>query len=76
MTEIQINADLSVYAAFLSEVKDRIRAAQVRANFAVNRELITLYRQIGKMISERQETAGWGAKVIDHLARDPKAFEM
>ena len=37
---------------------------------AVNRELVMLYWQIGSDILERQGVQGWGAKVIDQLARD------
>src|SRR5260370_41482393 len=58
------------YDEFLRNLKQRIRTAQVRAVFAVNRELILLYWQIGRGILERQREAGWGAKVIAHLAAD------
>jgi hypothetical protein len=39
----------------------------------VNRELVTLYWQIGRDILERQQRQGWGARVVDQLARDLKA---
>jgi predicted nuclease of restriction endonuclease-like (RecB) superfamily len=58
------------YDEFLRNLKQRIRTAQVRAVFAVNRELILLYWQIGRGILERQREAGWGAKVIERLAAD------
>ncbi|MGH2615463.1 MAG: PDDEXK nuclease domain-containing protein [Thermomicrobiales bacterium] len=58
------------YAAFLTDLKDRIRAAQVRAALAVNSELVLLYWQIGRGILERQEREGWGAKVIDRISGD------
>jgi predicted nuclease of restriction endonuclease-like (RecB) superfamily len=58
------------YADLLHSLKDRIREAQVRASLSVNRELVLLYWQIGRDILERQETQGWGAKVIDRLAVD------
>jgi predicted nuclease of restriction endonuclease-like (RecB) superfamily len=51
-------------------LKVRIRAAQVRAALAVNRELVLLYWNIGREILQRQSAQGWGAKVIDRLARD------
>lgn len=50
------------YEDFLRDLKERIRSAQVRAVFAVNRELILLYWRIGRDILERQNRAGWGAK--------------
>lgn len=42
----------------------------MRAALAVNRELVTLYWQIGRAILDRQQRYGWGAKVIDHLSAD------
>jgi predicted nuclease of restriction endonuclease-like (RecB) superfamily len=62
----------SEYDRFLSDLKDRIRSAQVRAALAVNRELVLLYWQIGRDILERQSQQGWGAKVIERLAKDLK----
>ena len=57
---------------FLADLKGRIRAAQLRASMAVNRELVLLYWQIGRDILDRQERENWGAKVIDRLAADLK----
>jgi predicted nuclease of restriction endonuclease-like (RecB) superfamily len=63
------------YDRFLTELKDRIRAAQVRAALSVNRELIVLYWSIGHDILIRQKEEGWGAKIIDRLSEDlTKAF--
>ena len=64
--------DLARYDAFLSDLKMRIRTAQVRVALAVNCELVLLYWQIGKEILERQQQEGWGAKAIDRLAKDLK----
>ena len=64
--------DLANYDAFLGALKTRIRTAQIRAAIAVNQELILLYWQIGREILERQQEEGWGAKVIDRLAKDLK----
>src|SRR5437868_8134345 len=61
------------YDEFLRGLKERIRTAQVRAALAVNRELVLLYWQIGRDILARQQSAGWGSKVIDRLARDLKS---
>ncbi len=63
----------SGYRDLLTDLKARIRAAQIRAVLAVNRELIALYWQIGQDILLRQKAEGWGAKVIDRLSRDLKA---
>jgi predicted nuclease of restriction endonuclease-like (RecB) superfamily len=63
------------YAELLEDLKRRIGTARVAAALAVNRELVLLYWSIGRDILLRQEHEGWGAKVIDQLARDlRKAF--
>ena len=61
------------YAEWLAELKRRIHTAQQRATLAVNRELVLLYWQIGRDILARQAEQGWGAKVIDRLAKDLRA---
>ncbi len=61
------------YATFLKSLKERIRQAQIKAALAVNNELILLYWQIGREILSRQHQEGWGAKVIERLAKDLKA---
>lgn len=63
-------AGLAGYAPFLTAVKGRIRAAQVRATLSANAELIHLYWDIGRAIAAMQEKQGWGAGVIPRLARD------
>lgn len=58
------------YGNFLNEIKSRIRAAQYEALKAVNKELISLYWDIGQMIVERQDKQGWGKSVVQNLAAD------
>jgi len=58
------------YRALLESIKNRVRSAQLHASLAVNRELILLYWSIGRDILSRQKAQGWGAKIIDRLARD------
>jgi predicted nuclease of restriction endonuclease-like (RecB) superfamily len=52
----------------LAEVKARIRSAQYAALRAVNKELVGLYWDIGRLIVERQEDAGHGAAIAERLA--------
>ena len=40
---------------------------------ALNRELVLLYWNIGRDVLARQAEQGWGAKVIDRLAKDLRA---
>jgi predicted nuclease of restriction endonuclease-like (RecB) superfamily len=60
----------SGYPELLQELKTRIRTAQVRAAFAVSRELVLLYWSIGQDLASRFAAEGWGAKVVDRLAHD------
>ncbi|KWI92388.1 hypothetical protein WM08_08280 [Burkholderia ubonensis] len=60
------------YRSWLTDLKQRVEHARQRAAASANRELVTLYWQIGRDILERQQRRGWGAKVIDQLARDLK----
>jgi len=58
------------YLNLLKRLKEEIKAAQIRAALAVNKELVLLYWSIGKEILARQQEEGWGAKVIDQLSKD------
>jgi len=58
------------YGQLLADIKGRVRAAQIRAGLAANRELLALYWDIGRLILDRQKAEGRGAKVIDRLSRD------
>lgn len=61
------------YGRLLGEIKERIRSAQYEALRKVNRELISLYWDIGRLIVERQRDAGWGRSVVETLAEDLRA---
>jgi predicted nuclease of restriction endonuclease-like (RecB) superfamily len=58
------------YATILADLKTRVRAAQLRAAVSVNRGLIALYWDIGRVIVEQQKKHKWGDGVIDRLSRD------
>lgn len=58
------------YPALLAEVKERVRAAQYLALRAVNKELIALYWDIGKLLVGRQSDAAHGDAIADQLAAD------
>lgn len=58
------------YTCFLNEITLRIRSAQYEALKAVNKEMIALYWEIGKRITEQQAISGWGKSVVETLSRD------
>jgi len=58
------------YTTLLADLKARVRATQLRAVVSVNRKLILLYGDIGKIIVEAQKTKGYGKQVVERLAED------
>lgn len=67
------NLPSDAYGALLREIKARIRSAQYAALRAVNRELIELYWDIGRLIVERQAGETWGRSIVQNLAKDLQA---
>jgi predicted nuclease of restriction endonuclease-like (RecB) superfamily len=61
------------YGSLLGEIKQRIRSAQYEALRAVNKELISLYWDIGRLIVERQQGETWGKSVVEQLSQDLQA---
>jgi len=58
------------YSNFISALKEKIRSAQLKALFTINREMTRLYWEIGKDIVEKQEEGKWGSKVMEKVAKD------
>lgn len=68
------NTDVATeYARFIGGIKMRVAAARLTAARSVNRELISLYWDIGKAIVTEQERLGWGKSVVEQIARDLRA---
>ena len=57
------------YLEIVESIRDEIKVAQYKAAVSVNRELIMLYYNIGRVINEHKS---WGNKFIDNLAADIK----
>lgn len=58
------------YLDFKNEITKRIRSAQYEALKAVNKEMIALYWEIGRRITEQQKALGWGRSVVESLSQD------
>jgi len=69
----QAESRSDLYRALLVDIKEKIRSAQYAALRAVNRELIELYWDIGRLIAERQSGETWGRSVVENLAKDLQA---
>ena len=68
-----MTTDLTLYADLLGDIKGRIRQAQVQATISANAEMIHMYWDIGRLITERQQREGWGTGVLRRLSLDLKS---
>ncbi|MFD7293342.1 YhcG family protein [Streptomyces sp. NPDC059897] len=62
----------SWYGELLGDIKQTVDGARLRAQRAVNTELVQMYWEIGTHILRRQAEEGWGTKVVARLAADLK----
>lgn len=51
-------------------ILDVIKKHRENAYRKINEELVTMYWEIGKFLSERVASESWGAKVIDNIAKE------
>ena len=74
MSELTTN-QLPEYKDFLEQVTKQIQKTKTRAAQSVNREVVSLYWQMGEHIVNSQEKYGWGKSVVERLSKDlKKAF--
>ena len=60
------------YMKFIEEIKTQIQTRRLSVVMNANSSMICLYWTIGKAILDKQQAEGWGAKVIDRMAKDLK----
>jgi len=58
------------YADWLNDLKRHILKERLRVIIASNAAMVLLYWEIGQRILEKQQTKGWGAKIIGRLSFD------
>ena len=58
------------YAATLADLKARIRVERLRVVLSANTTVLMMYWDIGGVILARQESEGWGARVVSRLSAD------
>ena len=66
MSDIILNKEQK---EFIKNIKEKIRQSQYNALKVVNKELINLYWEIGKSISEKQKK-NWGKSIIKTLSNE------
>jgi predicted nuclease of restriction endonuclease-like (RecB) superfamily len=62
--------DNNTYLQFVQEVKQRILESRYQASKLVNKELLLLYYNIGKILREKVKQAKWGDKVLQNISAD------
>jgi len=62
--------NFSEYRDWLRDLKQQIKTGQVKAALSVNSQMIMLYWDMGRQITEKQEKAQWGSGFIDRLSKD------
>lgn len=67
---MQTELNTESYITLIQTLKQEITQARIRAHLVVNKEMITLYWNIGKRILEKQTKEGWGSKVIENISKD------
>ena len=60
------------YKKFLIELKEKVKNSQLKAAVKVNYELLNLYWELGKKITEKQKEYSWGDSFISNLSNDLK----
>lgn len=60
------------YTSFVDELKGFIKKEKLATILNANQRMIVMYWHIGKAILTKQETEGWGAKIVDRLSLDLK----
>lgn len=58
------------YRELITELKEKIRSAQIKAALSVNTQLIELYWDVGQLITKRQKSSGWGDGIVEQIAKD------
>ena len=59
-----------IYGQLLNSLKTKIKESRLRAAMSANVQLLATYWEIGAIIACQEKQEGWGAKVVDQLARD------
>ncbi len=58
------------YSELIIRIKNNILTSRYHAATLVNKELLILYLNIGKIISDKTKLEKWGSKVINHISDD------
>ena len=60
------------FKTWITQIKKQVRGAQIKASIAVNEEMLELYWNIGKDISERNFEKSYGSKFFEKTSFELK----
>lgn len=64
------NLDDGTFKSFITDIKTKVRQSQLKVFATVNSELIKLYFDLGRAISENLENHKWGESVVEILSQE------
>ena len=67
MSQITNNQE---YSIFFNSIVDAINSARYQASRSLNRHIVSLNYEIGRLIVLNQEKYGWGKAIVDSLSKD------
>lgn len=66
------DSHISDYRFWIEDVKSKIQRARSKVALSVNSQLIELYWELGKEITEKIDNSDWGTKMIEQVSVDLK----
>ncbi len=60
------------YFVFFKDLKKRIQRERLKVVLSANSAMVMLYWDLGNSILQKQNSEGWGSKIIDRLSHDLK----
>jgi predicted nuclease of restriction endonuclease-like (RecB) superfamily len=58
------------YSHFLQDILTKIQSARYDMLRSVSRQMVLLYWEIGKVVSEKMQAKGWGKSIVERLSKD------
>ena len=69
---VQNNEFPTDYSSFLRDILTRIQQTRYEMLVSVSKQTLLLYWDIGRVVSEKMQSASWGTKVVNQLSKDLK----
>ncbi len=60
------------FAEWINSLKSKIHSARNKLAFSINSQILELYWEIGRDITEKQQNSGWGSGFVEKIAEELK----